>query len=113
MCAGPEDLYNVMNRDVARNVQANVFRAPVVAEYHHMNRLTLDEPDRFVLLRLFYTAVLRLPSGLAAEKPLDEVVLEVRRRHPTEVDGVLREWAALGELLRSHQQQNQWTVPGR
>ena len=93
-----EDVEQVV-RYVARNNQAGVFDTRVVMAYHRLNELAPDEPDRFTLLRLFYAAILRAPTGQVQEKPLDEVVTEVRYRHPEEADQLVRDWTDLGQAL--------------
>ena len=86
-------------RYVARNREANVFEPKVLEEFHRLNMMARDEPDRYALLRLFYAAILRKPTGLEAEVPYDAVVANVRARYPGEVDGLVQRWLAIGEQL--------------
>src|SRR5213593_2882008 len=86
-------------RYVARNREAKGFEPRVLEEFHRLNMMARDEPDRYALLRLFYAAILRKPTGLEAEVPYDAVVANVRARYPGEVDGLVERWLAIGERL--------------
>ncbi len=86
-------------RYVARNREAGAFEPRVLEAYYLLNELALDEPDRFTLLRLFYAAVLRKPTGQVAERPIHEVISDVRRRHPDEADQFGQDWTILGTAL--------------
>ena len=86
-------------RYVARNREAKVFEPRVLEEFHRLNMMARDEPDRYALLRLFYAAILRKPTGLEAEVPYDAVVANVRARYPGQVDGLVERWSAIGEQL--------------
>jgi len=77
-------------RYVARNREANVFEPKVLEEFHRLNTMARDEPDRYALLRLFYATILRKPTMLAAEVPYDRVVANVRARYPDEVDDLVQ-----------------------
>ena len=93
-----EDLEDIV-RYVARNREAKVFEPRVLEEFHRLNMMARDEPDRYALLRLFYAAILRKPTGLEAEVPYGAVVANVRARYPGEVDGLVQRWLAIGEQL--------------
>lgn len=87
-------------RQVAVNEEAGVFRPEVLAAYKRLNEIATDEADRVTLLRLFYAIILRRPTGLVSEAPLEEVSQEVRRRHPEVADTLRAEWAAIGQQVR-------------
>jgi hypothetical protein len=80
---------------VARNREANVFEPKVLEEFHRLNTMARDEPDRYALLRLFYATILRKPTMLTAEVPYDRVVANVRARYPDEVDDLVQRWSAV------------------
>jgi hypothetical protein len=90
-----EEVENIV-RYVARNRDARVFEPTVLKEFHQLNMIAKDEPDRYALMRLFYATILRKPTMLAAELPYDSVIAKVRARYPAEVDGLVQRWTAIG-----------------
>lgn len=88
-------------RYIARNNEAHVFNPRVLEAYRELNAMALDEPNRFNLLRLFYGCILRKPTGLAEEKPLDEVITVLRQRHSKDAEAFLQNWIEIGATLHN------------
>lgn len=86
-------------RYVAHNKSAGVFHPDVVAAYGRLNEIARDEGKRVDLLRLFYGLILKRPTDLVGEKPLDEVAEQVRQQHPREANDLIAEWSDLGRRL--------------
>lgn len=87
-------------RYVARNNQQHVFDPRVLKAYRELHTLAVDRSDWAALLRLFFGCVLGAPTGMATEVPLEEVVVELKKRHPEGIDGLVKRWTSLGDDLR-------------
>jgi AbiV family abortive infection protein len=86
-------------RYVARNAAANVFDRRVLAAYRELSGLVLDEQDRVYFLQLFCRMILRRPSGYTVDRPADELITNIKARHPEKVDSLVGRWMALGATL--------------
>lgn len=86
-------------RYVARNAAVNVFDRRVLAAYRELSGLVLDEQDRVYFLQLFYRLILRRPPGYVVDRPVDELITNIKARHPEEVDSLVERWLALGATL--------------
>lgn len=87
-------------RYIAYNREHHVFDLRVMDAFRRLNYQAKNVQHWATLMRLFYACVLHHPTGMTEEKPLKEVVKELRLEHEMGPEGLIEELTKLGEELR-------------